>query len=269
MGKILLKSKKDAIPYRRDGKLGIRPGEAFTLIELLVVIAIIAILAAMLLPALGRAKAQAQSIKCLSNLKQMQAAWHMYLVDNNDNLPPNQYSLMGAFPESLPGSWVEGCTLVDKDTTKIERGILYPYLKSTAVYRCPTDSSKVNNSPLLRTRSYAMNIHLNSSPNLNGIGPNPLQRLAQFTNSVSEVFVFIDENENSIEDGTFGLLRAPSNRWLNLASDRHNQGANLTFADGHAVRWKWRYKKVFAGSSQPTANADDLADLQRLQRAIP
>lgn len=242
---------------------------AFTLIELLVVIAIIAILAALLLPALTKAKAQAQSLQCLSNLKQLQAGWQMYLGDNNDVFPLNEYALITAFSESLPGSWVEGCALLDQTTARIEKGTLFPHLKSARIYRCPTDTSKVMGLSLLATRSYAMNIHLNSRPGINGVGLNPVRKFSQFTNSSANVFVFIDESESTIEDGTFGLFPAPSQQWLNLASDRHNRSANLTFTDGHAQKWKWRYKKAFTGSSQSTANADDLADLQRLQRAIP
>ncbi len=242
---------------------------AFTLIELLVVIAIIAILAALLLPALSKAKSQAQSISCLSNLKQLQAAWQMYLGDNKDVFPLNHYALLGAFSESVPNSWVEGCAILDRTTAPIERGTLFPNVTSAKVYRCPTDTSKVMGTNLLATRSYAMSIHLNSRPGINGVGPNPVKKFSQFTNSSANVFVFLDENELCIEDGVFGLYPAPNNQWLNFPSDRHNRSANLTFTDGHAEKWKWRYKKVFSYQGQPTANPDDRADLQRLQRAIP
>ena len=96
-----------------------------------------------------------------------------------------------------------------------------------------------------------------------------MKKLSQFTNSTANVFVLIDESEQSIEDGTFGLYPAPQTQWLNFPSDRHNQSANLPFADGHAQKWKWRYKRVFSFQGQSIANAEDLADLQRLQRAIP
>jgi prepilin-type N-terminal cleavage/methylation domain-containing protein/prepilin-type processing-associated H-X9-DG protein len=243
--------------------------KAFTLIELLVVIAIIAILAAMLLPALSKAKDRAYVISCLNNLKQIQTAWMMYVGDNQDKIPFNRYTPgTGA---AAPGSWVVGLAYKDPNTTNIESGTLFPYLKVASIFRCPVDKAPVTGSPgKLRTRSYSMSVHLNGTPNENGIGPYPLSRFAQLVPpALSDVLVLVEESPDCIEDGIFGLNRNPDNHWLNLPSDRHNRGGTLSYADGHVIKKKWRWKKKFTAYSQATANNEDLQDLRDLQKGIP
>ena len=245
---------------------------AFSLIELLVVIGIIAILAALLLSAFSKSKAQAQSLQCLGNLKQLQTAWQMYIGDSGNVAPPNMYDkndLNSDTVQTLPGSWVLGNAKADQTSSNIQSGVLFPYTKSVAVYHCPVDTSTVLAQPgLVRFRSYSMSIHFNSDPDVNVFGPHPVTTLSQLTNTAA-LFVFLDENEGSIDDGIFGIYPRPSTEWCNLVSDRHLQGANLTFVDGHAQRWRWRWPKKFVNHNQKAANDQDLLDLRQLQDAIP
>ncbi len=255
----------------RDARRG-----AFTLIELLVVIAIIAILAALLLPALSKAKAKAATISCLSNLKQLQTCWQMYVDDWSGRVPPNRSVLTPGAWRSTPDSWIGGSSApFDTDFTAIEQGLLfkYDYNRSVRLYHCPTDKSRVRDIqtgkelPMLRTRSYSMSGCL-------GGRTNEVQNTVALSSQIpapSRLFVFICEHEDSIDDAHFLTWPEPDNRWVNMPADRHNQSGVLSFADGHAEHWKWRWPKQFKNKQsywKLAENDADLADLRRLQSAI-
>jgi prepilin-type N-terminal cleavage/methylation domain-containing protein len=184
-----------AFSSRRTGQ----ETSAFTLIELLVVIAIIAILAALLLPALSNAKNKANDGACLSNLKQMAAGWLAYADDNANRMPANNGGSTAGGP---PGSWVLGNARTDLNYTNIQAGVIYPYLPNPKVYKCPRDHSLATGTSQERVRSISMDGYLGADVHLT--------RLSQVINpGPALVFVFIDENETSIEDGTFGIRSAP------------------------------------------------------------
>jgi prepilin-type N-terminal cleavage/methylation domain-containing protein/prepilin-type processing-associated H-X9-DG protein len=244
------------------------PGRAFTLIELLVVIAIIAILASLLLPALGQAKAKAVSGKCLNNLKQLQLGWQMYVDDHGGAVPPNQSVNLGGVWRSTPDSWIGHSSAPhDTEVTNIQAGLLfqYDYNRSLALYRCPGDKSRTAGpKPAPRTRSYSMNGNL-------GGRTNEVQQTITRESEIERpagLFVFVDEHEDSIDDAHFLVWPEPDERWVNLPAGRHGNTGVLSFADGHAERWRWRAAKSFADKQsywKRVASAGDLADLRCLQ----
>jgi prepilin-type N-terminal cleavage/methylation domain-containing protein/prepilin-type processing-associated H-X9-DG protein len=218
---------------------------AFTLIELLVVIAIIAILAGMLLPALSQAKAKGQTTYCLNNLRQLNLCWIMYSDDHGE--------LVWNYALGTPGfknnSWIVGAMSTPTEATNemfIKNGKLFPYNSSTKIYHCPADRSttKIGQSTYPRVRSYSMSGQMNGDAAING--PNyPINRKYDHIKNPppSQAMVFIDEHSNSIDDGYFAVL-VDQRSWQNYPASWHQNGVNLSFADGHAEHWRWREEKT-------------------------
>jgi prepilin-type N-terminal cleavage/methylation domain-containing protein/prepilin-type processing-associated H-X9-DG protein len=253
---------------------------AFTLVELLVVIAVIAILAALLLPALSKSKAQAKAIACLNNTRQLQLAWLMYASDNNDNVVPVP---LGQYGDTWGQGWVNleygaannyvtgGAT----NELSVTTGLLWKYAASEGVYRCPSQyqvtelaydlpsspgGARKQSGPGLVTvtpvRSYTISAGL--GPGFGFTGVTKISQVAPPRPSPAMAFVFVDENAFTINGGAFAMIggqhggsTANQDEWIDVPGARHSDGATLSFVDGHSEFHNWQEQSTITMAEEP------------------
>ncbi len=243
----------------------------FTLVELLAVMFTVAALAAMLLSVLTKAKIKAQRTNCQSNLHQLGLAWVLYHGDNNGRL-------VESYPVNNPTAWILGDMSNPSDATNIsllQQGKLYAYIPNPQIYHCPADNGVPVDNKLLRSvRSYSMNAFMGARDPRIGPIPANAGSFVRFYAKDSDIprpsslWVMLDEDERSINDGFF-VPDPTGQMWIDFPANsvhRHELSFSLTFADCHTETWYYRDPATTKLTHNKTEKAGNI-DLRRLARA--
>ncbi len=249
---------------RRRGRAGF--GRAFTLVELLVVIGIIAILIAILLPMLNKAKLNAQRTVCLSNQRQLVICWRLYVEDNKGYMPygNTDYDSVGGSGQRFH-PWFLGRTYGNTERA-IKDGSIYKYVKSIKIFKCPGDLGE-------RLVSYGVNNFLNGQSSATW-GPT-VEKMSKVKHP-TKTYVFIDEFDkrpDNFNRGSFIVqpLGTTPMLWVDYPGMHHGYASAISFLDGHAevLVWDLHETKYILGPNSPVTNDKDLKKIQMLRGGPP
>ena len=216
-----------------SGSMAVHKRHGFTLIELLVVVAVIAILMAILMPALRAAREQGQRAACLSNLRQLTLAWMMYADDNGGKI-------CTAWAGNDPAAWVGRPGENDRweaQVQTVEAGVLFPYVKTINLYKCPTGvRGELVTYSIVGSMWGPRETH-------SGVPDDRIFRNKEQIQRPGERIVFLDEGK---WPGSPWGVWYDRPMWWDIPTVRHSNGTNWSFADGHSVYHKWVQKRTMA-----------------------